>query len=126
MVSQIVNFGLPAPIDIQVVGNDLEGNRRFADNLLNQLKFIPGMADMRIQQPFNQPKLHIRVDRTKAQEIGFTQREVASEMLVSLSGSFQTSPTFFLDPKTGVTYSITTPTPQHRVEALPDPQHIPH
>jgi CzcA family heavy metal efflux pump len=125
MVSQILNFGLPAPIDIQVVGNDLEGNRQFADNLLNQLKFIPGTADMRIQQPFNQPKLHIRVDRTKAQEIGFTQREVASEMLVSLSGSFQTSPTFWLDPKNGVSYSIATQTPQYRIESLQDLQNIP-
>jgi multidrug efflux pump subunit AcrB len=125
MVSQILNFGLPAPIDIQVVGNDLEGNRQFADNLLNQLKFIPGTVDMRIQQPFNQPKIHIRVDRTKAQEIGYTQREVASEMLVSLSGSFQTSPTFWLDPKNGVTYSIATQTPQYRVESLQDLQNIP-
>jgi multidrug efflux pump subunit AcrB len=125
MVSQILNFGLPAPIDIQVVGNDLEGNRQFADNLLNQLKFIPGTVDMRIQQPFNQPKLHIRVDRTKAQEIGYTQREVASEMLVSLSGSFQTSPTFWLDPKNGVTYSIATQTPQYRIESLQDLQNIP-
>jgi CzcA family heavy metal efflux pump len=125
MVSQILNFGLPAPIDIQVVGDDLEGNRQFADNLLNQLKFIPGTADMRIQQPFNQPKLHIRVDRTKAQEIGFTQREVASEMLVSLSGSFQTSPTFWLDPKNGVSYSIATQTPQYRIESLQDLENIP-
>jgi multidrug efflux pump subunit AcrB len=125
MVSQILNFGLPAPLDIQVVGNNLEGNREFADNLLNQLKFIPGTADMRIQQPFNQPKLHIRVDRTKAQEIGFTQREVASEMLVSLSGSFQTSPTFWLDPKNGVSYSIATQTPQYRIESLQDLQNIP-
>jgi multidrug efflux pump subunit AcrB len=125
MVSQILNFGLPAPIDIQVVGDNLEGNRQFADNLLNQLKFIPGTADMRIQQPFNQPKLHIRVDRTKAQEIGFTQREVASEMLVSLSGSFQTSPTFWLDPKNGVSYSIATQTPQYRIESLQDLENIP-
>jgi multidrug efflux pump subunit AcrB len=125
MVSQILNFGLPAPIDIQIVGNELEANRQFADKLMNQLKFIPGTADMRIQQPFNQPKLHIRVDRTKAQEIGFTQREVASEMLVSLSGSFQTSPTFWLDPKNGVSYSIATQTPQYRIESLQDLQNIP-
>jgi multidrug efflux pump subunit AcrB len=125
MESQILNFGLPAPIDIQIVGNDLEGNRKVADNLLNQLKFIPGTTDMRIQQPFNQPKLHIRVDRTKAQEIGFTQRDVATEMLVSLSGSFQTSPTFWLDPKNGVSYSIATQTPQYRIESLQDLENIP-
>jgi multidrug efflux pump subunit AcrB len=92
---------------------------------MNQLKFIPGTANMRIQQPFDQPKLHIEVDRTKAQEIGFTQRDVASELLVSLSGSFQTSPTFWLDPKNGVSYSIATQTPQYRIESLQDLQNIP-
>jgi multidrug efflux pump subunit AcrB len=108
MVSQILNFGLPAPVDVQVVGSDLEGNRKFADRLLQQLKQIPGTADLRIQQPFDYPQLHIDVDRTRAQEIGFSERDVAQEVLISLSGSFQTSPTFWLDPKNGVSYSIAT------------------
>ena len=125
MVSQILNFGLPAPIDVQVVGNNLTANRAFADKLLERIKFIPGSADLRIQQEFNQPRLYIDVDRTKAQEIGFTQRDVATELLVSLSGSFQTSPTFWLDPKNGVSYAIATQTPQYRVDSLDSLRNIP-
>jgi multidrug efflux pump subunit AcrB len=125
MVSQILNFGLPAPIDIQIVGRNLQGNRQFADNLMNQLKFIPGTTDLRIQQAFNQPKLHITVDRTRAQQIGFTQRDAASSLLISLSGSFQTTPTFWLDPKTGVSYSITTQTPQYREDSLQSLENLP-
>ena len=125
MVSQILNFGLPAPIDIQLVGRNLQGNRQFADKLMNQLKFVPGTIDLRIQQAFNQPKLHITVDRTRAQQIGFTQRDAASSLLISLSGSFQTTPTFWLDPKTGVSYSITTQTPQYREDSLQSLQNLP-
>ena len=125
MVSQILNFGLPAPIDVQLVGRNLQGNRRFADKLMNQLKFIPGTTDLRIQQAFNQPKLHITVDRTRAQQIGFTQRDAASSLLISLSGSFQTTPTFWLDPKTGVSYSITTQSPQYREDSLQSLQNLP-
>ncbi|MBV9677489.1 MAG: efflux RND transporter permease subunit, partial [Acidobacteriaceae bacterium] len=101
LVSQILNFGLPAPIDIQVMGANLEANRDFADRLLEQLKFIPGATDLRIQQPFNQPKLFLNINRTKAEEVGYTAREVAGNVLVSLSGSFQTAPTFWLNPRTG-------------------------
>jgi CzcA family heavy metal efflux pump len=125
IVSQILDFGLPAPIDIQVVGRDLAANRVVADKLLNQLKFIPGTVDLRIQQQFNQPLLHIDVDRTKAQQAGYNERDVAQNVLVSLSGSFQTSPAFWLDPKSGVTYSIATQTPQYRVDSLSDLQNIP-
>jgi CzcA family heavy metal efflux pump len=125
IVSQILNFGLPAPIDVQVVGTNLQGNRQFADNLLNQLKFVPGIVDLRIQQTFDQPKLHIDVDRTKAQQIGFTARDVAQNVLISLSGSFQTSPTYWLDTKTGVSYSIAAQTPQYRVDSLQDLENIP-
>lgn len=125
IVSQTLNFGLPAPIDVQVVGRNLEANRQFADKLMERVKYIPGTADLRIQQAFNQPKLHIQVDRTKAAQIGFTQREVASNLLVSLSGSFQTSPTFWLDAKTGVSYSVATQTPQYRIASLQDLQNIP-
>jgi multidrug efflux pump subunit AcrB len=125
IVSQILNFGLPAPIDVQVVGSNLQANRQFADNLLNQLKFVPGIVDLRIQQTFDQPKLHIEVDRTKAQQIGFTARDVAQNVLISLSGSFQTSPTYWLDTKTGVSYSIAAQTPQYRVDSLQDLENIP-
>ena len=99
MVSQILNFGLPAPIDIQVIGNDLEGNRAWADQLLQQVRYVPGTTDLRIQQPFDDPYLHLRIERTKAQELGFSAHDIAQNLLVSLSGSFQTSPTFWLDPQ---------------------------
>src|SRR5713226_495657 len=125
MVTQILNFGLPAPIDIQVVGNNLEANRQFADKLLARVKNVSGTTDLRIQQTFDQPKLHIDVDRTKAVGLGFSQREIASNLLVTLSGSFQTSPTFWLDPKNGVSYQIATQTPQYRVQSFQDLSNIP-
>ena len=125
IVTQILDFGLPAPIDIQVLGRNLPANRLVADKLLQELKFIPGTADLRIQQVFDQPKLHIDVDRTKAQQAGFSEYDVAQNLLISLSGSFQTTPTFWLDPKTGVSYSIDTQTPQYRNDSLQDLQNIP-
>ena len=125
MVSQILNFGLPAPIDVQVVGNKLQENREFADKLLAQLKYVDGTVDLRIQQQFDRPELNVTVDRTKANEVGFTQRDIASNLLVSLSGSFQTSPTFWLNPANGVSYSIATQTPQYRLDSLPGLENIP-
>src|SRR5215813_5212981 len=94
IVSQILNFGLPAPIDIQVVGANVNANREFAAQLLAKLRHVAGTADLRIQQPFNHPKLHLTVDRTKAGQGGFTEADVANSLLVSLSGSFQTTPTY--------------------------------
>ncbi|MDQ1406059.1 MAG: hypothetical protein QOG55_1688 [Acidobacteriaceae bacterium] len=125
MVSQILNFGLPAPIDVQVVGNDLEGNQRYADALLVKLKYVTGTADLRIQQPFDEPYLRMRVERTKAEQIGFTAHDIAQNLLVSLSGSFQTSPTFWVDPKNRVSYQIATQTPQYRTDTLQGVQNIP-
>ena len=120
IVTQILNFGLPAPIDIQVVGNDLAGNRLWADQLLQKVRYVPGTTDLRIQQPFDNPFIHLRVERTKAQELGFSAHVVAQNLLVSLSGSFQTAPTYWLDPKTRVSYPIATQTPQYRTSSLPD------
>ena len=125
IVSQILNFGLPAPIDIQIVGYGVDANRAFADKLLERVRRVPGTVDLRIQQPFDQPYLHINVDRTKAQQVGYTQRDVANNLLVSLSGSFQTTPEFWVDPKTGVSYSIATQTPQYRIDSLQDLENIP-
>jgi multidrug efflux pump subunit AcrB len=125
IVSQILNFGLPSPIDIQIVGNDLEGNHKYADTLLQQVRSVPGIADPRIQQPFDQPYMHLSVDRTKAQEIGYTAQDIAQNLLVSLSGSFQTSPTFWVDPKNRVSYQIATQTPQYRADSLQDLENIP-
>jgi CzcA family heavy metal efflux pump len=118
IVSQILNFGLPAPVDIQIVGPNIEGNRLYADKLLNQIKYIPGTTDLRIQQAFNAPKLQVDIDRTKSQEAGYTARDVANNLLVALSGSFQTAPTFWLNPKNGVSYNIATQTPQYQTDTL--------
>jgi multidrug efflux pump subunit AcrB len=118
IVTQILSFGLPAPVDIQIVGRNLDANRRFASGLLAQLAQVPGIADLRVHQAFNQPQVHLTVDRTAAAEAGFTEREIATNLLISLSGSSQTTPTFWLNPATGVNYSVTTMTPQYRVDSL--------
>ncbi len=120
MVTQILNFGLPSPIDIQVIGNDLEGNRAWASQLLQKVRYVPGTADLRVQQPFDEPFLHLRVERTKAQELGLSAHDIAQNLLVSLSGSFQTAPTFWVDPRTGVSYEIATQTPQYYADTLQD------
>jgi len=125
MISQILNFGLPAPINVQVVGPQLAANRRFAEGLLSRIKRVPGVVDLHIQEPFNLPRLQVDIDRTRTAQVGFTPRDVANDLLVSLSGSFQTAPTFWLDPKTGVSYSITAQTPQYRVDSLQDIENIP-
>ncbi len=120
MVTQILNFGLPAPIDIQIIGANLDGNRAWASELLQRIRYVPGTADLRVQQPFDEPYLHLRIERTKAQELGFSAHDIAQNLLVSLSGSFQTSPTFWVDPRNGVSYSIATQTPQYRADTLQD------
>jgi multidrug efflux pump subunit AcrB len=125
MVSQILNFGLPAPIDIQVLGPDLVHNREFAERLLQRVKYIPGATDLRIQQPFNQPKLFVNINRTKSQEVGYSARDVAGNILVALSGSFQTSPTFWLNPKSGVSYNIVAESPQYQMDSLQELRNIP-
>jgi len=125
IVTQILNFGLPAPIDVQVVGRNLDANRRFAAALTTKLAQIPGMVDLRVHQAFNQPLLHLDVDRTRAVDTGFTQRDVANNLLISLSGSAQTTPTFWLNPQTGVSYFIATQTPQPKVASIEDINTIP-
>jgi CzcA family heavy metal efflux pump len=125
IVTQILNFGLSAPIDIQIVGPDLYGNRALAERMLNDVRYIPGAADARIQQPFDLPNMRVSVDRTRAQSIGLSQKDVANSLLVALSGSFQTAPNFFLDPKNGVSYSIATQTPQYGVDSLAALQSLP-
>ncbi|MDB6157500.1 MAG: transporter, hydrophobe/amphiphile efflux family, permease protein [Gammaproteobacteria bacterium] len=118
--SQILNFGLPSPIDIQVSGPNLDANRRYTDALLQKVRAIPGAVDVRIQQAFDYPQLNVDVDRSNAQLQGLTQSQVASNLLVSLSGSFQTSPSFWMDPATGTQYSVATQTPQYRLSTLND------
>ena len=125
IVSQILNFGLPAPIDVQVIGKDVDANRALADRMMDEMRRVPGMADLRIQQLFDEPKLHIVTDRIKAAESGFTQADVAGSLLISLSGSFQTQPAFWLSPDNGVSYSVVTQAPQYDVESLQDLRNLP-
>ncbi|HET9838408.1 MAG TPA: efflux RND transporter permease subunit [Candidatus Angelobacter sp.] len=118
IVSQILNFGLPSPIDIQIVGKNLAQNYQLAQELANQLRHVPGAADVHVQQLMNSPALRLNVDRTRAQQVGLQQRDVAQNLLVSLSGSFQTQPTFWLNRENGVTYNVAVQTPEYRVDSL--------
>jgi CzcA family heavy metal efflux pump len=120
MIGQILNFGLPSPIDVQVTGFNLEGNRNFVNNLLLKLRSIPGAVDLHIHQTADYPQFNVDVDRSKAQLLGLTEQAIATNMLVSLSGSFQTSPSFWVDPKNGTQYQVATQTPQFRLENLND------
>jgi multidrug efflux pump subunit AcrB len=120
IVSQILNFGLPAPIDIQIAGFNVEGNRQYANMLLERMRSVPGAVDLRVHQVFDHPQLEVDVDRSKAAQLALTERDVASNLLVSLSGSFQTSPSFWIDPKTGTQYSVAAQTPQHKLASLED------
>ncbi|WP_025101844.1 efflux RND transporter permease subunit [Burkholderia sp. A1] len=118
IVSQILNFGLPSPIDIQIVGNRLDANRAVANRLLAQLRGVPGLVDPRIQQPGDEPAIHVEVDRTRAILAGLQQRDVSQNLLIALSGSSQTSPNFWLDPANGVSYPITIEAPQYDIDSL--------
>jgi CzcA family heavy metal efflux pump len=125
IVSQILNFGMPAPIDIQVVGFNRKANQQYAAAILSRIKKVPGLADVRIQQAFNQPELHVNVNRTRARELGVTQRDVATNMLVSLSGSLQTAPGFWVNPSNNVSYPLVVQVPQYRLDSMNDLQNIP-
>ena len=118
IVTQILNFGLSSPIDIQIIGPNLYGDRAVAEKILNEVRYVPGAVDARIQQPFNYPNFTVNVDRTRAASVGLTQANVAQSLLVTLSGSFQTSPNFYLDPHNGVSYSIAIEAPQYTMESL--------
>ena len=125
IVSQILNFGIPSPIDIQVDGSDLDGNRQVADKMLNELRRVPGIVDARIQQDFDYPALNIAVDRIKAAQSGLTERDVATSVLNILSGSNQVTPMFFLDRQNGVNYSLTARAPQYDIQSLQNIANIP-
>jgi CzcA family heavy metal efflux pump len=125
IVTQTLNFGLPAPVDIQIDGPDIDGNSRVADKILTELSHVQGITDLRIQQRADYPKFHIAVDRTKAAQGGFTERDIANSMLISLSGSLQVTPMFYLNPKNGVSYNLVTQTPQYDLQSGQDLQNIP-
>ncbi len=125
ITTQILNFGLPAPIDVQLEGNDIQASKQVADKLLAQLRQVPGLTDLRLQQRFDYPTLTVDVDRTKASQGGFTARDVSTSVLNSLSGSFQVTPMFFLNWKNGVNYNVVAQTPQVNMDSMQDLQNIP-
>jgi multidrug efflux pump subunit AcrB len=125
IISQILNFGLPSPIDVQIVGADVNGNRAAATKLVARLRQVQGLVDLRIQQPDDAPAINIDVDRTEAMKAGFQQRQIGQNLLIALSGSSQTSPNFWLNPKNGVSYPLMTMTPQYTVDSMDALRNIP-
>jgi CzcA family heavy metal efflux pump len=125
IVTQILNFGLPAPIDIQVIGADATSNYDIAQHIANKLRHVPGTADVHVQQLYSQPVLHMEIERTRVTQVGLTARDVAQNALISLSGSFQTSPNFWLNPQNSVTYQVAVQSPQYRMTNLQDLMNIP-
>ena len=125
ITTQILNFGLPAPIDIQLQSDDVDASTRQATAMLDELRQVPGLTDIRIQQPMDYPTLNVSVDRTKAEQGGYTARDVAESMLNSLSSSFQITPMFFLNYKNGVAYNLAAQTPQYHMDSVQDIQNIP-
>ena len=118
IVSQILNFGAPSPIDLQIRGNNVEANFGYANLLLNKIRRIPGIADVRIQQSNKSPVFRVNLDRTRAQAVGITARDVTNSLVVSLAGSVQVAPTFWLNPVNGVSYPIVLQTPQYQLDSL--------
>jgi multidrug efflux pump subunit AcrB len=125
IISQILNFGSPAPIDIQVRGNNLSGNFDYANLLLKEIRRIPGVADARIQQSAKSPVFEVNLDRTQAQDMGITARDVTNNMVVNLAGSSQVSPTFWLNPANGISYPVVMQTPQYNLDSLNDLANVP-
>jgi len=125
IVSQILNFGLPSPLDVQVTGQDTDANREFIGKLLPKFIGVAGAVDLHIQQPYDYPQINVDVDRSKAQFLGLTQQNVASNLLISLSGSFQTTPSFWIDPKSGTQYNVVAQTPQFWLSSLNDLSNTP-
>lgn len=125
IVTQILNFGLPAPIDIQLIGTDLNKNYVTAQQIANKLRLLPGTADVHVQQMLSLPTLHLDMDRNLVTQVGMNPRDVAQSVLVSLSGSFQTAPSFWLNPQNGVTYQMAVQSPQYRMTSLQDLMDMP-
>jgi multidrug efflux pump subunit AcrB len=125
IVAQILNFGLPAPIDLQVTGPKQDANYAYATALLNRIRKIPGIADPRIQQSYSYPQINVAIDRTLADEVGITQGDVANSLIATLSGSGQVKPNFWLNNANGVTYPIVVQMPQYRVDTLSDLDNVP-
>ena len=118
IVSEVLNFGLSAMIDVQISGSDLNADYHWATRLQNQLSQVPGLADLRIAEPLDYPAFKVKVDRTKALEVGVTEQQVASSLLATLTGATLLQPNFWLDPKNGVNYSVIAQSPYHLVDSV--------
>jgi multidrug efflux pump subunit AcrB len=125
IISQVLNFGLPAPIDVQITGSDRAGNAVAANELAQKIRSVAGAVDVRVEEPTDVPELDINVDRTKASMLGITQQEVSGTVLDALSGSFQTGPNYWVDPKNGVSYSINGQVPQYQINSLDALRNLP-
>jgi multidrug efflux pump subunit AcrB len=125
MSSQILNFGAPAPLDISITGRNREANEAYATEIMKSLREVPGIADVRIQQSSSYPQFNVRVNRTRANELGITERDVTNSMVASLAGSSQVAPIFWLNPKNGVSYAIVAATPQYRMDSMTDLASLP-
>ena len=125
IVAQTLNFGVPAPLDIQIVGKDVNANFAIASQIAEQMRAVPGAVDVHIQQLLDQPRLQFDVDRVRIQQVGLTEHDVASNVLVSLSSSFQTQPNFWLNTANGVSYNIAVQTPQYKIHSLDTIRTIP-
>ena len=125
ITTQILNFGLPAPIDVQLQSSDMEGANAQAQSMLTELRNVPGLVDVRIQQPLDYPTLEVNIERTKAEQGGYTTRDISQSLLNSLSSSFQLTPMFFLNWKNGVNYNLVAQNPQYSMTSLQDIQNIP-
>jgi Cu/Ag efflux pump CusA len=125
IVSQILNFGLPAPIDVQITGPDREASFAYATDLMKRIRLAPGIADLRIQQAFDYPQLNVDVNRSFAGIVGLTQRDVANSLLITLSGSGQVRPNLWLDTTNGVSYPIVVQSPQYWMDSVSDLVNLP-
>src|SRR5262249_7216719 len=125
IVSQTLNFGLPAPFDIQIVGRDVTRNRALAAELAEHIRRVPGAVDVRVQQPADRPRFAVDVDRQRASEVGLTERDIANSVLLSLSGSGQVQPGYWLNPKSGIQYLVNVRVPEHAMDSLSSLNSIP-
>ena len=125
IVNQILNFGLPAPIDIQLIGQNVPDNLKLAEKIAQQIQQVKGAVDVHVHQPYDEPRFNIAMDRSQAEKLGITAHDIATSVLVSLSGSFQTAPTFYLSPQNGVSYNIAIQAPQYNITSLQDLENLP-
>ncbi len=125
IVSQILNFGVPAPIDVELTGHSLRENYQLAQQIANRIQFIPGTVDVHVHQMFEEPMLHLDVNRSRAQSVGLSQNDVAQSLLLTLSNSFQTNPSFWANPQNGVNYSVAVQVPQYKLDSMQSLENIP-